>query len=254
VIVAALIALIQLDAAKTGKPSLITVAVASTAAFVETGIAAVGGGASNVVATLGDAPRLYARIAELSASERALRAENARLREALAQAPVAEAVARTLAAAQAGIAADVVGYDPENLSRTITLDRGSDAGVRVDDGVIDPDGGVVGRVDSVTPFASSVVLITDGSSKIPAVVQRGRWWGLATGTNAHVRIQYVSQDAKLKAGDVVVTGTGRSFRAGLTIGTIGEIDRPEGALYQSAVLATAADFGRLTHVVVLPHA
>jgi len=249
VIVAALIALVQLDAAKNGKPSIIAVAVTAGASWVQGAVAASAGIVSGVGATVSDAPHLYADNAELRAQNHALTSENERLQEALAVAPGAAAIARA-AERDPGIVATPIGYDPENLARVITIDRGSEAGVRRDDGVLDDDG-VVGRVVDTTAATSSVLLITDGASKVPAVVQHGRWWGIATGTNARVRLDYISQDARLKIGDLVVTGEGRSFHAGLAIGRIRAIDHPEGSLYQAAVVEPAVTFGRISRVVVV---
>jgi len=252
VIVAAVIALVQLDAAKTGKPSLIAIGVTSTAVDAQRVVAAVGNGVRALGTTVGDAPHLYADNAAWRSRAHALQAENDRLREALAQAPEARAIAH-LAASEGGIAATTIGYDPENLSRTIVIDRGSQAGISRDDGVI-AQAGIVGRVVAVTPATSTVLLLTDGASKVPAVVQRGRWWGIATGTNLRVRLQFVSQDAKLKIGDRVVTGAGRSFRAGIPIGRITRIDHPEGSLYQTALVEPAIAFGQLSRVLVVPRA
>ena len=252
VIVAAVIALIQLDALKTGKPSPIATAVTSAAYLVQSGVAVVAGALRSAGDTLGNAPRLFANNSELASENRALRAENATLREALAQAPDAAAIARAAAADPGGTVANTIAYDPENLSRIVTIDRGEAAGIRIDAGVIDDDG-VVGRVVAVDALESSVLLITDAGSRVPAVVQRGRWWGIATGTNAHLALQYISQDAKLHIGDRVVTGLGRSFRAGLPIGQITRIIHPEGGLYQTAILEPAVAFGRLSRVIVLPH-
>ncbi|MBD5635198.1 MAG: rod shape-determining protein MreC [Candidatus Eremiobacteraeota bacterium] len=248
-IVAALIALVQLDAAKTGKPSLIALGVSSGAVWITTGVASLGATASGLGRTLADAPHLYDDNAQLRAQNQALRSENERLQEAVSTAPDALAIART-ASRESGIVATTIGYDPENLSRVITLDRGTDAGVRRDDGVVN-DEGVVGRVVDALPAMSSVLLVTDGASKIPAVIRRGRWWGIATGTNSRVRLDYVSQDARLRIGDVVVTGEGRSFHAGLVIGRVVAIDHPEGSLYQSALVEPAVSFGRISHVLVV---
>jgi len=253
VVVAAVVALVQLDAAKTGKPSLIAIAVTSTAVYAQTAVAWVTGGVRAAGAGIGDAPHLYSDNASLRTRLASLEAENGRLREALALAPDARAIAEIAARESGGISATIVGYDPENLVRTIVLDRGAEAGIARDDGVID-DAGVVGRVVAVTPATSTVLLLTDGGSKVPAVVQRGRWWGIATGTNGRVRLQYVSQDARLRVGDRIVTGAGRSFRAGIPIGRITRVDHPEGSLYQTAVVEPVVVFGRLTRVLVLPPA
>ena len=111
--------------------------------------------------------------------------------------------------------------------------------------------GVVGRVIEVEPFSSKVLLATDPSSRIPAVVSRGRWWGIAVGTDSRIELRYVSQDAPLKVGDEVITGAGRSFGAGLALGRVARLDRIEGALYQNALVEPAVAFGRLHAVLVL---
>jgi rod shape-determining protein MreC len=250
VIVAAAVAFVQLDALKAGKPSPLAVAVSSLAVGVQTATAAIVSGVRNAGDAVAAAPQLAGQNRSLWAQNRQLRNENARLREAVAAAPAAQAIAQAAANEPGGIVADAIGYDPEAVSRTIVLDRGSSEGVKLDDGVIDGDG-VVGRVVSIEPLESSVLLLTDGASKVPAVVQRGRWWGIATGTNSRIALQYVSQDAKLRIGDAVVTGEGRSFHAGRPVGRIVRIEHPPGALYQTAILEPAVDFGRLTRVVVI---
>jgi cell shape-determining protein MreC len=68
-----------------------------------------------------------------------------------------------------------------------------------------------------------------------------------------VKVQYLSQDAHLKIGDRIVTGEGRSFHAGILVGTISRIEpMPAGALDQSAIIEPAVSFGSLDHVLVLP--
>ena len=114
------------------------------------------------------------------------------------------------------------------------------------------DGGAVGRVEAVGPFSSTVVLVSDYTSQIPAVVREGRWWGIARGNLSSVRFDYVSQDARLRPGEVVVTGEGRSFHAGVPIGTIVGVDRGVSSLYQSAQLKPAVDLDALDRVVIVP--
>ncbi len=250
VIVAASIALVQLEAARAGRPSLITDTVSTAAVAFQSGVSAAVNGVRSFGRAIADAPRLYGENAQLRETNANLSAENARLREALVEAPDAAAIAALAAREPAGISATAIGYDPEGQSRMITLDKGTNAGIAREDGVIDP-AGAVGRVVEADPFMSKVLLVTDPASKVPAVVQRGRWWGIATGTNSRIEIQFVSQDAKLRVGDVVVTGEGRAFHAGIVLGRIARVDRVEGALYQSALVEPAVAFGRLHRVLVL---
>jgi rod shape-determining protein MreC len=250
IIVAALIALVQIDAARAGKPSFLSSGATSFFGFFQTGLSAGADATRNAIGSFFDAPHLAGENASLSEHNRALEAENARLREALSREPAAAAIERAAAREPGGIVASAIGFDPENQSRIVTIDKGSRAGVRVDAGVVD-ESGVVGRIVGVEPFTSKVLLLTDATSKVPAVVQRGRWWGIATGTNTRVQLQYVSQDAKLRRGDVIVTGEGRSFHAGVPIGRIVQVFHSEGALYQTAVVEPAVSLGRLSRVLVL---
>ncbi|HEY1429709.1 MAG TPA: rod shape-determining protein MreC, partial [Candidatus Tumulicola sp.] len=134
--------------------------------------------------------------------------------------------------------------------RTVTIDRGATSGIRRDDGVVTPDG-AVGRIAAVAPLSSTVVLLTDFTSRIPAIVRRGRWWGIARGNLSSVRMEFVSQDAPLRSGDVIVTGEGRSFHSGVPIGTVVTVDRGDATLYQTAVVKPSANLGALDRVVVI---
>jgi rod shape-determining protein MreC len=215
----------------------------------ETAIAATIGGARSLGATLLALPSLERENASLRAENRRLARENARLHE-LAAAYAAESAVRPVVHLYDGIEARVIGFPPENESRSVTIDKGSRAGVRRNDGVIAAEG-VVGRVASVGPFSSSVVLATDYTSRIPAIVQRGRWWGIARGNLGSVLVEYIPQDAPLHVGDIVVTGEGRSFHSGVPIGSVESIERGDATLYQTAVLKTFVNLDTLDRVVVV---
>ncbi|HXF34131.1 MAG TPA: rod shape-determining protein MreC [Candidatus Acidoferrales bacterium] len=252
VIVASLIALVQLEYARDGKTSPLSLTITSLSAYAEIALSALTGGVTHAVDSTVSVPSLYVENQHLRAENARLRAQDDALNEQLAIAPSEDARRRVQERFAGGISATVIGYDPENAMRVVTIDRGTNAHVNRDDGVINDDG-VVGRVIEVDPFTSKVLLITDVTSKLPSVVQHGRWWGIANGTMTRVKLQYVSQDAHLKIGDRVVTGEGRSFHAGILVGTIARIEpMPAGALDQSAIIEPAVSFGRLDHVLVLP--
>jgi len=207
-------------------------------------------GARNAGAALLALPGLESTNATLRTQNRRLTEENARLHE-LAAAYAAESAVRPMVDLYHGIEARVIGFPPENDSRTVTIDKGSRQGVRRNAGVLAAQG-VVGRIESVGPFSSTVVLATDYTSRLPAIVRRGRWWGIARGNLTSVVVEYIPQDAPLHVGDVVVTGEGRSFHSGVPIGEVTEIERADATLYQTVVLKTFVDFGALDRVVVVP--
>jgi len=251
IIVTALVALVQVSAARAGSASPLTGAL-TTAGF------AIEEAASGLVRTFGGAAATVANLPTLSRENRALRAqnlelerENARLHELVAAYEQQVAIAPRLEEYPRAVQARVIGFPPEGGIQSVTIDKGSHDGIRRDDGVLSSTG-VVGRVVEAGPFTSKVALLTDFTSTIPAIVQRGRYWGVAKGNETSVRLEYVSQDAPLRIGERVVTGEARSFHSGALIGTIVRVERSDASLYQTAVVKPAADFSRLDRVVVVP--
>ena len=251
IIVAALLALVQVSAARAGNPSPLTAAVTTVGFALEEAVAFIGNGLRGGTQTIVSLPGLWHANADLQQRNLDLERENARLHELVAAYQQESAIAPTLEEYPRAIQARVIGFPPEGAIQSVTIDKGSRSGVSRDDGVLAP-GGVVGRVTEAGPFTSKVALVTDFTSTIPAIVQRGRYWGVAKGNQTSVRLDYVSQDAPLRAGDRVVTGEARSFHSGALIGTISRIERSDSNLYQTAVLKPAVDFSRLDRVVVVP--
>jgi rod shape-determining protein MreC len=251
IIVAASLVLVQINAERAGTISPLAAFATSVASFGESAATTVIDGARGGIASIAALPSLSAENARLRAENVALSNENAQLHELAAQYAAEADVRPVVDVYPKGVEARVIGFPPENDSRTVTIDRGTNAGIHDDDGVI-ASGGVVGRIESAGPFSAHVVLITDYTSRIPAITQRGRYWGIARGNLSSVRVEYIPQDANIKAGDVIVTGTGRSFRSGVPIGTIVKIEKSDAALYQTAVLRPAVNLGTLDRVVVVP--
>jgi rod shape-determining protein MreC len=247
--VAAVVALVQINAAREHTESPLAQVVSSPVAVAETVVSTVAGWGRASVSAIVALPGLESDNQRLHRDNGALKAENARLHE-LAAAYAAESGVRATVEAYNGVEARVVGFPPENEARTVTIDRGAGSGIHRDDGVVTQDG-AVGRIAAVGPVSSTVVLLTDITSRVPAIVRRGRWWGIARGNLASVHMEFVSQDASLRVGDVIVTGEGRSFHSGIPIGTVQSVDRGDATLYQTAVVKPAVDLGALDRVVVI---
>ncbi|GAC1505099.1 MAG: rod shape-determining protein MreC [Vulcanimicrobiaceae bacterium] len=251
IIVAALVALIQVSAARSGAASPLSAVVTSVADLFETVIGASAVATRGGVITLAQTPHLLSQNGRLQAENEALSQENAHLKELLAATNADRRLAPTLSEYARSVEGRVIGFPPENESQSVTISKGARDGIGRDDGVVNAQG-VVGRVVEADPFVSKVVLITDYTSSIPAMVQRGRWWGIAKGNLTSVRLEYISQDVPLRIGDRVVTGEARSFHSGALIGVIKKIERSDTGLYQTAVVVPAADLSSLDRVVVIP--
>jgi rod shape-determining protein MreC len=239
-----------MNAERTGSESPIATVATVFFGVAETAVATAAETTRSVAVGIVSLPSLARENAGLRAANRSLTQENARLQE-LAAAYAAETAIRPRIDLFGGIEARVVGFPPEDESQAVTIDKGSFAGVRRDDGVVDANG-AVGRVESVGPLSSTVVLITDYTSRIPAVVRRGRWRGIARGNLSSVRMEFIPEDAPLHSGDAVVTGEGRSFHSGVPFGTIVSVERGNTTLYQTAIVRPAAALGALDRVVVVP--
>jgi len=243
----------QLQFARAGRPSPLSVTVTTVSTYFQFAVTAVSDVTRGAFSAVVRTPALAHDNAALQADNQRLRAENDTLNERVARIPAELALSDLKAAHPDGISATVIGYDPEAATRELTIDVGMKDGIHRDDGVLSGEG-VVGRVVEVDPLSSKVLLVTDAASKLPAVVQHGRWWAIAVGTTTRVKLQYISQDAKLKVGDRVVTGEGRSFHAGVLIGRIRSLEpSAAGALDQTAIVQPAADLAALSRVLVVSH-
>ena len=149
------------------------------------------------------------------------------------------------------IAAGVIGHDASGLYRTILIDRGASAGVEQRQAVLAPDG-VVGRVIKVFPRSALVLLVTDRSSGIDAIVQRTRDQGVVQGRGGSgCELKYLDRSAEVEVGDYVVTsGMGGRFPKGVWIGQVSGFNRG-GDLFQSVEVRPSAGLDRLEEVWVV---
>ena len=77
--------------------------------------------------------------------------------------------------------ASVIGYSNSPISHFCTLNEGALAGLDINLPVIDSSG-IMGKIISITPASSRVLLITDPDSQIPVRIQRTGQRGVLTGT------------------------------------------------------------------------
>ena len=122
------------------------------------------------------------------------------------------------------------------------------------DGIVDGwaamDGiGLVGRISGIGQTTARVILLTDASSSIPAVVQPSGQGALVSGDNSSApALDFLESPDLVRPGDRVVTsGDGGVFPAGLLIGQVAA--DPAGRLR----VRLSADYERLEFLRVLRH-
>lgn len=107
----------------------------------------------------------------------------------------------------APVNAQVIGSSPTLWYATVDVDKGSHAGVHVDDPVVDGEG-LVGKVTTVTPLASQVTLITDPTSGVSARLSGSGATGIVqpvAGDPNDLLLQYIPSGQAIHVGDNVVT-------------------------------------------------
>ena len=198
-----------------------------------------------------------------------LQAENSKLRSDLATEDydrnrLDEYDGLTAAARSLGtslVPARVVGLGPsQSFSRTVTIDAGSDAGIRPDLTVLNNDG-LVGRVLRVTRTTATVLLIVDADSVVGARVGSSMQVGLlhgrgVLGSDGRLDLELVDQTAVPAEHDTVVTWgseAGGPYVSGVPVGRVTRVYSSVRETTQRAVIDPFVDFGALDLVgVVVP--
>ncbi len=146
----------------------------------------------------------------------------------------------------------VIGRDPTNLQRYVTLDVGRIAGVARNMPVV-TNRGLVGRISEVGDNWSRVLLITDASSSVNAITQSARATGLVQGQpDGSPIMRDIPQADTVSVGDTVFTsGMGGNFPRQILIGQVTAVQRNDYDLYQTAVVQPTVDFNHLEMVLII---
>ena len=149
------------------------------------------------------------------------------------------------------IFAEIIGESADNNHDISLINRGSNQLVQRNYIVLRKEG-LVGRIQSVSPFQSSVQLITDHRSRVSSLIQRNRIRGLIYGTHKGLEMRQINQHANIKIGDrVISSGLGGLYPKGLLIGWVKEIRHQKHELFKTAILDSAVDFNQIEEVFVI---
>jgi rod shape-determining protein MreC len=171
-----------------------------------------------------------------------LRLENQFLKNDLASAQRAEALAGFQARTPSKmIGARVIGATPGAGTTSVLIDRGSTSGVRRGMAIVTPDG-IVGRVLAVFPFASQVLSVTDPGFAAGVESQKNHVHGVLKGVGTGAaRVDYVPTGQKVETGEMFYTsGEDRVFPKGLPVGKVTGV-RDGGNFQEIEVAPTGAE-------------
>lgn len=153
----------------------------------------------------------------------------------------------------------VIVRSPTVWNSSVTIDLGEGDGVRVDDPVVSGDG-LVGRISSVEPGSSQVMLLTNHASFVSAkVVPPGVQGGIRpeVGNPEDLVLDFIDSTKRVHRGLTVVTAGWRAqgltshFPAGLPIGEVTRAPVVEQEASQQVHVRPYADLRNLDIVQVL---
>ena len=154
-------------------------------------------------------------------------------------------------------AAMITEHTVTNWTSSLTIDKGTNLGLEVNDCVIRETGALVGLISEVGTNWATILTLVDTDTSLGAQVFRTGDLGLAQGNfslmgEKRLRLEYLPADCSLLGGDLVVTsGLGGFYPAGLVIGSVAEVQVDDSGATSYAVLSPAVDFDELTEVFVI---
>jgi rod shape-determining protein MreC len=152
------------------------------------------------------------------------------------------------------LAAKVIARDLSPDHESIRINRGYRQGLRKLMGVITVEG-VVGYVLSTEMDTAQILVVTDRSAAVDALVQRTRARGLISGKDAstiRLRLRYLERADDVAVSDAVVTsGLKGTFPKGFPIGKVTSVRKTDFGISQEAVVEPVVSPSNLEEVFVV---
>lgn len=148
---------------------------------------------------------------------------------------------------------EVLSSDPTGFTQVLVIDKGSSAGIVLNQPIVSSPGVLVGKVTKLNPHSAEVTLITDPSVVVNAEVADSGARALIRGEHGlGLSLDLVTQNDVIKTGDQVITsGLSSDFPRGLLIGEVAAIRSNQSELFQKAFVSPAADLRSLRFLFVV---
>ncbi|CAL2059536.1 MULTISPECIES: rod shape-determining protein MreC [Streptomyces] len=226
---------------------------------VEDGLSSAVDPVGNAVSAIRDSGERHSRLATLEKENAALKAKlgsDDRSRSRLNQ---LDSMLKLAGEGQYGIkGAQVVAIgSAQGFSWTITIDVGASDGIKRDMTVLNADG-LVGRVTTVGPDTSTVLLANDPDFTVGTRMEGSDELGFASGQGDRpLRVQLLNGKAEVKKGDRLVTFGSESdkpFVPGVPVGVVSRVDPSGGGLTRTLYVTPYVSFTKLDIVGVVVQA
>jgi len=217
-------------------------------------VADIGTGIKNTFGVFGSIKGIVRENAKLEHRVQELSFENARLKSSQDEnTSLRRALNFKLQSPLNLVPVELLTADPTGFGQSITLDKGSDDGVVVNQPVVIAPGILVGKITKVYGGTSEAILITDPSIAVNAEVVDSGAKGLIRGEHGlTLLLDLVTQNDLVKSGDQVITsGLSGDFPRGLLIGQVSALRSKDTDLFQKAYVSSSADLRNLRFLYIV---
>lgn len=151
----------------------------------------------------------------------------------------------------------VVLWSTSNWSSSFTISKGRSSGIEEGDPVVTEYGAVVGQVTELGETWATVSTLIDVDMSVGGFAGDTGTSGLVIGEyalmkNKTAKLTYLADGAQIFIGDEVLTsGSGGAFPAGLVIGTITAVQSEAGGQIEYGIVSPQCEFDSLVQVFVI---
>ena len=153
--------------------------------------------------------------------------------------------------------AKIVLWSSSNWSSSFTISKGSTSGIELGDPVVTEYGVLVGQITELGTTWATVSTLIDVDMSVGAYVGDSGSSGMVVGEysfmkNKQAKLTYLADGAQIFVGDDVLTsGSGGAFPAGLVIGTLTAVKTESGGQLEYGVVEPGCKFDELVQVFII---
>lgn len=150
----------------------------------------------------------------------------------------------------------IIGWSSTDWTNTMTINRGSNAGIAENMVAITDVGEVVGLVTQVGPNYAVVKTVLDSTLEISATIATSGYNGMVSGgyiegNEKYLQMDYLPSSAIIRNKDQVVTSGSTVYPRGLILGYVVDAGFKETGVAKYAVLQPAAEISSLEQVFII---
>ena len=150
----------------------------------------------------------------------------------------------------------VITRSSQNWSSTLTINRGSSAGIEVGMCAITANGELVGLVSEVGLNYAVIKSVLDSSLEIAATISSSGYNGMvqgaySSGLEGLLRMDYLPSSSVIRNNDKVVTSGSTMYPRGLVVGNVVDAGFDDTGVAKFALLEPAADVRSLEQVFIV---